>query len=233
MSVDLNAGNWPHRAFIEDLKAFLEPCHRQYHENILNGAGNLWITSKDDSEAVRAGKAAPSSTLCRQTTFLTRMLLKKACGETWSVGGGFCLHARVRAPDMLKTEVWEDIRDSGKPVILPPGDWLVTPDGNLYGLHYWLEKDRAILDLTADQFGHESIVWTSSDDARYAKEPGRSKVGHITSTRSTALKWLHNDFGFWARANKYYAEINEAHARLLGKYPAVQALVQPDAELSR
>lgn len=227
------ANNWPHKAFVEDLKTYLDPCHRQYHENILNGGGNLWLNGTAESEAVRAGTLAPSATLCRHTTFLTRMLLKKVCGETWVVGGGYCRSEHLVASDVLKPEQCAALASASEPMSTLHGDCRVTPEGQVFGIHYWLEKDGVILDLTADQFGHEAIVMTTVDDARYLREPERSKASYVSSARSTAMKWLHNDFGFHAPANRYFEAINTAHQAFLERYPAVRRLVEPEAELSR
>lgn len=225
--------HWPHETFIRDLKQFLVPCYRQYHENMLNGGSNFFMGSSLESEAVRDGKLPPSATLCRQTTFLTRMLLNKAFGEKWNVGGGHCLSKNLSPEQTLSDEVWADIKASGEDARILNGDWLVRPDGRMYGVHYWLEKDGVILDLTADQFGHEDIVVTTMDDDRYIRDPEYSKAGSVASARNTAMKWLHNDFGFHARANRFYEDINAAHALFLKQYPAVRRLVEPEPELGR
>lgn len=75
-------------------------------------------------------------------------------------------------------------------------------------------------------------MFGSSEDDRYIHDPARCNVASVSSTRSTAVKWLNNDFGFYAATNRFYDEINEAHAKFVKDFPELRWVLDANSELS-
>lgn len=213
-----------HPEFIADLRDYLEYCCRQSHENMANTGfhKNVSVVSRD----VMEGKCPASTTFCRHTSFIARYLLRKMFNEDWKVAGGYCESLFMTAEEAVKESELERIQTSGKAQKVFDNGWLITPDIRCLGAHWWLEKDGIILDLSADQFGHETIVISTDDDPRYIKEAERCGASQLNSIRSTAMKWLENDFGFHSKSGKYYNDLKERHDHLCSQYPKFARLAK-------
>jgi len=110
--------------------------------------------------------AMPSERMCRFTVAFLAIVLRKETGETWKIRGG-----------------------SPWPPKYPDGGMLST-SGNWEG-HYWLERNGTIIDITADQFGYEPVLITSSTDPRYKPNYSPSEIkSHLADARITPAKWL-------------------------------------------
>lgn len=114
--------------------------------------------------------------MCRFSALTAVPLLKSRFPGTWRVVGG--------TPD----------RDIGSDARIPAGKGgLRAPDGSWHG-HYWtLGRHRGvdlIVDLTADQFGHESVVVTEASDPRYCRSLRHWAVRqHLIDVAERAILW--------------------------------------------
>ena len=146
------------------------------------------------SKSIVNGDGQASAMLCKETTFATAVLLKKMYGESWGLVSGFAQQKDIDASDYFKKSFLKDIATRGVSVKTMGDSLLVDPSMRVFGDHWWLEKDGVILDLTADQYGHEDILITETDDSRYVKE-GMDSIMSI-SDRSELLRvsneWKHN-----------------------------------------
>ena len=103
--------------------------------------------------------SAPSRWTCvRSSLFLLNVL--RQCGVTATIQSG---QARETSPGSVG-------EDCG----------LLTPIG--WAGHAWVEADRFVVDITADQFGQPPVVITSSDDPAY--RPARDPANRLAPTAS-------------------------------------------------
>jgi hypothetical protein len=108
----------------------------------------------------------PSEGMCRFTAVFLAAVLPEELGGLWRIRGG-----------------------SPWPPLYPNGG-LADSQGTWHS-HYWLQQGRFILDITADQFGHEPVVYTSSNDPRYrANYSARELRRHLAEARTTPAQWL-------------------------------------------
>lgn len=140
--------------------------------------------------------AASAVGMCR----FTSAFLLKALGPGWRLGGG-------------------------DPFVYRDGDWVYAPeaggyrkpDGRVEG-HYWVVRGDLVVDLTASQFGGETIVLTDRSDRRYidvmtprasrealrdVSERARSWHGMWSQLRAAAEHFAHADAGGCAFAELY------------------------------
>lgn len=218
-----------HIEFITDLRSYLESCCKQSHENMANSSFHRAVNMA--SISVVEGEIPPTTTFCKHTSFAAKYLLDKLYGEKFTVAGGHCKSLFLNAEDTWKKETLSLAKNSEKPISEFEGNWLINNKMECFGAHWWLEKDNTILDISADQFGHDSIIITSSDDPRFIKNKEASKASKISGARATTLKWLNNDFGFWNKMNKYNDELNDKYKGLQDKYPEFKSMFSRKEEV--
>ncbi len=108
----------------------------------------------------------PSGGMCRWTSIVLAKVLRDATGHPWRLAGG---------------EPW--------PPRLPTGG-MRDPSGAWRG-HYWVECGDALVDVAADQFGHDAVIVERGvhplHDANYTPAEIR---GHVADSKVTADLWL-------------------------------------------
>lgn len=182
------------RDFLESVREYLEACYKYHHANEEIKHNLTHDYPYYDLVDIKDGNLTWSSGLCRESSYVLKSMLKKAFNENWSIAGGFALKKDVDARKYVKKSLHKQIMESDKATPLFGGAIIVTNDFKVYGSHWWLERSDTILDLSADQFGHESVIITKSDDPIYRKEASMSNMEALKSVRKEALIWTKNEF---------------------------------------
>jgi hypothetical protein len=108
----------------------------------------------------------------------------------WRVAGGFGLEYCSDMPESLSEFVNEEYFPGG----------MVNQDGEWHG-HFWVtggdpdSDDGLVVDLSADQFGHEEVVVTGAADPRYREN---SLLGTEDMIRPSEKAWGMQLFAMWA-----------------------------------
>lgn len=109
--------------------------------------------------------AVPSTNMCRMTASFMEVCLRRKTGRPWTVRGGLAV----------------------------PG----APEGGIVDLrghwhtHYWLVSGNTLCDLTADQFGYDPILITTTMDARYKQTVPRAEMKrHVVDVLPIVGQWL-------------------------------------------
>lgn len=111
-----------------------------------------WINWKNDNNYTMDDDDTPSRDMCRFTSvFLYRWLIENYPEEDWKIRGGIADRRLVKNPDPAFTHE-------------PYGGYQCH--GIWFG-HFWVEGDKNIIDLTADQFDGDEIIITDLNDPRY------------------------------------------------------------------
>ncbi|WP_088892892.1 hypothetical protein [Leptolyngbya ohadii] len=84
--------------------------------------------------------------MCRYSSIFLATLLREQSQEPWSIVGG-------RPPRSLNAKV--------------EGEFGILAWDGTWNDHCWVTGRGLIIDLTADQFGHDPIIVTASSDPRY------------------------------------------------------------------
>lgn len=118
----------------------------------------------DDHPWVRRQLAGlpPTTGFCRGASAAVKLVLAEVFPDVeWRLAGGYGIEHAELAPTA----------DYIEPGCFPGG--MIGDDG-LWRGHFWVEGElrhfgTVIIDLTADQFGHEPILVTSPEDGRYRR----------------------------------------------------------------
>lgn len=89
----------------------------------------------------------PSTYMCRYTCIFIKALLPSSGLSPWRIAGG-------RPAEELNGTII--------------GRFGMRSENGLWFDHCWIQNDKQIIDITADQFGYEPVVMVSSEDDRYS-----------------------------------------------------------------
>jgi hypothetical protein len=179
---------------LKSIREYLEACFKYHHAEAETKHDLKHDFPYYELTDIENGDSTWSSGLCRQSSFFVKSILKQTLNENWSIAGGFLVKKDMDGRDYVKKQLYKDIEAREEPLSLFEGNVLVTNKFEVYGAHWWLERKGIILDLSADQFGHESIILTTADDQRYKKEKSMSNMNAIKPIRKEALIWTKNGF---------------------------------------
>jgi hypothetical protein len=106
----------------------------------------------------------PAHGMCRLSSAMLADVMTEATGRRWKVHGG---------------DTWNG--DVGG---------MLGQDGEWHA-HYWIREGKTIVDITADQFGHDPVIVASSKDDRYKANYSRSELAsHLANVRVTKARWV-------------------------------------------
>lgn len=205
------------REFLESVRTYLEACYKYHHANEEIKHGLKHDYPYYELIDIKNGDSTWSSGLCRESSFVLKSMLKAAFNENWSIAGGFALKKDVDAREYVKKSFHKQIMENDKPTPLFGGGVIVTNDFKAYGSHWWLERADTIIDLSADQFGHEPVIITKTNDPIYRKEASMSNMEALKTVRKEALIWTQNRFDKQPE-NKETANVIAAFNKLM-KHP--------------
>lgn len=153
---------------LNTIKGELIPYWMEYHIN----------ASKSNFTKSVAGVVPEisSSFMCRHATMMLYKLLKSVGDKSYKIVGGY-----MYANDSIKSDVLD----------------LYSKISDFKGIkikHYWLENNTHIIDITADQLGHEGITYALKEDVlmkkRYQKLDDECSIGKIIGVSFMVNKWL-------------------------------------------
>lgn len=99
--------------------------------------------------------------MCRFTALFLRKVLNKITDNKWVIDGG---------------DVWEPKYSTGG---------IQDKNGNWNG-HYWLTSKDIIVDITANQFGHDKIIVTKKDNPTYDSNYTKKEIAsHMSDAKDT------------------------------------------------
>lgn len=136
-----------------------------------------WLEWRETRQ--RPAEATASGGMCRFTSVFLAKVLAAESDARWTVRGG----SPVAEAHQLQLR-WERgaPRDGG--MLDAVGRWQA---------HYWVEDlaGSTLVDLTADQFGHEPVVISAPGDQRYSGNFLAHAVrGHLGDALITPRAWL-------------------------------------------
>lgn len=209
------------KEFLIALREYLDSCFMFHHEQAdIEHKATTNIPNHDMQEILN-GELAPSSGLCKQSTFVCKIMLNNLFGENWSVGGGHMLKKDTSGFDWVKKSHHKEFLESDTPKPMMGGALLVNNKMEVFGTHWWLERDGIIIDLSADQFGHDSVIITTTDDNRYIKNSKRSGLHAIALNKDESLIWANNKFNKLLE-NKETNNVQAAYKKLRSLFPEIE-----------
>lgn len=207
--------------FLQDIRNYLESCYRHHHElKTIKMREELNMKNFHFLD-VESGDSTLSAGLCKQSTFVSKVFLKNMYRENWSVAGGFALKKDMDARNFIKKSFHQQFLDSDTPTPYMNGNLMITNDMKVFGAHWWLERKGVIIDLSADQYGHDKVIITTIDDPIYMKDNSMSSLSAIKGDQRESLMWVRNHFSKIPE-NKQTKNVNDAYLSLLGKYPDIE-----------
>lgn len=132
---------------------------RQYAEDIGAYLLSCYVVTKADLGIEMQPGDTESKDMCRASAYATAQILRELTGQRWRVEAGWEYQPKYEE-DYHKFRMDQ----------FPGG--MLDSSGAWKG-HYWAAsvpvdgEPQLIVDLTADQFGHEDVIVTDSTDPRY------------------------------------------------------------------
>lgn len=94
--------------------------------------------------------------------------------------GGYALNSSMKPSENLKKSYRE-----GKTAPERRYGWIWDYQNDVaYGLHWWLQSDKNIIDIAADQFGHPKVIIANTNDSRYIIAEADDQDVHADIERS-------------------------------------------------
>jgi len=112
----------------------------------------------------------PSRWMCRSTSIFLAEVFRTQLGSVWQIVGG-------------RPEKYLDAT--------PEGAVGIFATNGTWNDHCWLEENGLVVDLTADQFGHPTVIITAADALRYRANLSEQDMAEdLLKLRSRSIAWL-------------------------------------------
>lgn len=126
-------------------------------------------------------------------------LIKVMDNENAKLQGGYCLNPSMKVDENIKKSYLKNLASQDRFTL---HGWIHDPKTNeMFGLHWWIQLDDKIIDITADQFHLDKIIVTSIDDPRYIASSDNDEFD-IKESQEMGNEW----------ADQYLLRFRELHS---------------------